>query len=229
MDLRTAMTSAMRRFVTGTLCAALVATAAAAKAPEPTGLGKLTFGMGVDQVKKLFPKMEELTLETNLGVGPLGGPNVQRFRLPKQTVAGVKQPVDLEIRFWKGKLWMIAVYYGVANDKAVMAALSKQYGPPTATNAQSSVWSGQHSVLFVEHGPGQYTIQDLALMKEAQAYVLDLLRKGRQAEALPKDTAQQVNGATLREPAPPTAASGAAPTAAPTGVATPKPDTGSPG
>lgn len=223
------MTSAMPRLVIGALCAALVATTAAAKPPEPTGFGKLKFGMSVDQVKKLFPKMEALSLETNLGVGPLGGPNVLRFRLPKQKVPGAKEPADVEVRFWKGKLWMIAVYYGVANDKTVMAALSEQYGPPTATNAQTSAWTGQHSVLFVEHGPGQYTIQDMAMMKEAQAYVLDLLRKGRQAEALPKDTAQQVNGATLREPAPPATASGTAPTAAPAGSATPKPNTDSPG
>ena len=158
-------------------CLALFSNVAAAMKAEPSGYEKLKFGMDVGQAKKLYPKMEELPVSKNLGISPLPPPNVVRYLLTAQHVSGAPQPVNVELRFWKGKFWFYVVYFGVPNNDAMVKALSRKYGPPTNVSAQSIVWGGSKTQTMIEPTEGRYQSQDMGMMREAQAWLLDALKK----------------------------------------------------
>jgi len=201
------------------LCLAVVAAAAekAAEKKEPTGFGEAKFGMTADEVRGKFPKLEELT--KNLGAVPVGGPYITRYVLWKQPLPGLSKPGDVEMRFWKGKLWVIIVYCGENGKDAMLAALTKAYGPATNTDVRYPSWIGEKSSLVSEPNETRYTMNDNAMSKEAQVWFAEVLRQGLAGKVMSGASPQGTpSGAT---PAAAPAASPAVPATPP--AATPVP------
>jgi len=157
----------------------LLASSAAAFENEPAGLGKLKFGMSPQQVEKLFPgKVRTLDME-HLGATPVKSAYIVRQVLPDQTVAGLPAPTNVELRYWKDKLWVIIVYYGANSNNDVAEGLNKQYGKPTISG-QDSIWRGQKVQVNTVMRERWYAIADLALSGEAQKVFAEDMRKAQE-------------------------------------------------
>jgi hypothetical protein len=144
---------------------------------EPTGYEKANFGLSVEEVKKLYPGIEELPLSKSLGAPVIKGPFITRYLLAKQKVPGAEAPVDLELRFWKGKLWLFIAYFGQTQGEAVVAKLKETYGPPTSDHAGYPIWNGAKTAIVVEMKDGRYTVQYNEFSTEAQAWYIAELKK----------------------------------------------------
>jgi hypothetical protein len=161
------------------LLSALVLVAGSAtaveKRPGPSGLGKATFGMTIDQVKKIYPGMEEA--KGSMGAPVVGGPYIKRFALHHQKVDGLPKPVDIELRFWKDKFWLYIVYIDGIDTAQVDKALTAAYGPVSNTDTAIGVWDGVKSAIVFERKNGRYSVNDNAMSKEASAWFVSLFRK----------------------------------------------------
>jgi hypothetical protein len=184
---------------------ALTALPASGITNEITGFNKAKFGSSIEAAKKVYPKMEPLT--ENLGATAFPSEHLARFVIRGAPVDELKKSTDVELRFWKGKLWAYIVYYGDGNAAVIIEALTKRLGPPNGSNPEKPGWLGETSMTFVETSAHWYSVTDNGLSKDAQAWFTEKLKGG----GIPV-------GAV---PAPTTAAPAAAPPAATPPVAAP--------
>jgi hypothetical protein len=158
------------------LAAALSAEPASAKGP--TGYGKVPFGATLKEFQKAYPKAEQLELTQNLGAPVIRGPDIARYALHGQSYPGAAKPIDVEVRFWKGKLWLYIAYFPPAESEAVLAKLVADNGPSTNKSADYPTWNFPQSTILLEKKLGRVTVNDTASTKEAQAWFLAELKKG---------------------------------------------------
>jgi hypothetical protein len=163
------------------LLTTLLATPAVALENQPDGLGKAKLGMSPQQVEKLY-KVRTLDKE-NLGATPVYSADILRQVLADQQVPGLKVPTNVELRYWKNKLWVIIVYFGQNGGEAVNEALTKQFGKPTITSTDS-VWQFPKVMVNTANRDRWYAIADTALSKEAQAAFMEDLRKAAEQRQL---------------------------------------------
>ncbi|MDX2166991.1 MAG: hypothetical protein SF182_08010 [Deltaproteobacteria bacterium] len=151
-----------------------------ANAAEPTGYGKAKFGSSTAAVKKLYPTLREVAPTDKLVAPFIGGPFITRMLLDNQTVAGLPKPVLVELRFWKDQLWGAIGYFGDNTDQQVMDMLTKQLGPPQASNAAQVTWTGKATQTIVSPRLRWYGTTDDALSKQAQAWLAEEIEKAKQ-------------------------------------------------
>ena len=162
-----------------TLLLILLPAAAAAEVKEPTGYEKLPFGASIEDAEKAFPDLEKLGQDKSLGAAVVGGPHIARFALRKQKIEGIPEPVNVELRFWKGKFWLYIVYFHKGETEAVVAHLKKTYGEQTGPDPGFPVWNLEKATILVETKSDRYTVNDQALSKEAQAWFVEAFTKAR--------------------------------------------------
>jgi len=149
---------------------------------QPTGYGKARFGMSPQEVEKLFKGKVRTLGEENLGATPITGPNVVRQVISDQKVPGFDQPTNVELRYWKGKLWVAIIYYGQNSTEQVNQALLKLYGEPTVM-AADILWQFPKVMVNTANRERWYAIGDTALSREVQAVFLEELRQQQQPAA----------------------------------------------
>lgn len=168
---------------------ALTAALATAAVKDPlTAFGSAKLGASLADVKKAYPKMEALAPMANLGAQGFVSDHLARFVVRNAQVPELKRKADVELRFWKDKLWAYIVYYGDGNDQAVVETLTKRFGPPNGTNPQKPSWAGETSTTFVETSQHWYSVTDNAISKDAAAWFvsnLQQLQSGMKAPAAP--------------------------------------------
>jgi hypothetical protein len=176
----------------GAAIALALCCAPAAAIKGPSGYGKARFGSTVAQVKKLYPGLEELPPEKTLGAPVINGPDIARYVLHNQTYPGVKNPVDVEIRFWKGKLWLYIAYFPVDEGNAVQSKLTADLGAPENPTSEYPSWKLDTVSVLLEKKLGRVTVNENALSKEAQAWFLAELKKGMAGRRPPANAPAQV-------------------------------------
>lgn len=194
----------MRALRVTVILAALGSLPAAALTNEVTSVGKATLGQSRAQVQKAYPKMQPTN--ENLGSQPFSSEYLERFVVTDFVVPETRQKGVMELRFWKGKLWAIIVYYGDGNDAKVIEAFTARMGPPNGTNPAKPGWNGDKSQNFVETERHWYGITDNEISKDAQAWFYARLRAAQGGAAA---------GQSAPAPTPPVAPPATAPAAAP--------------
>lgn len=203
-----------RNSIIGLLVVALLSLEAGAQAPTPKrdgpdGFGRAKFGMSVEEVKKAYPKME--VLDRMLGAAVVSGPFVKRFLLPGMKHPGLAKPTDVELRFWKDRLWVAIVYFGDNPEAKVLEALRKQNGEP---EPGSNSWTGRKSTVVFVPRQRWYSVGDNAITQEVQQLFMEEFRRkfSQQAPAAPPAPATPVDIQAATVPAAPTAPTSSAPT-----------------
>ena len=168
-----------RRALTWLALAMLIAQPAAAITHELTGFGTVPFGSSVEAAKKVYPKMEVVT--GNLGATAFPSEHLQRFVVRGVGVNELKKSTDVELRFWKDKLWAYIVYYGADSEPVVIEKLTTRFGPPNGTNPAKPSWQGDKTLTFVETSQDWYSVTDDAISKDAQAWFFEKLKGSQPA------------------------------------------------
>lgn len=162
------------------LAAVALAPVAAVAATPPVdtlkGFGPAPFGTRWEKAQALFPTAEVMSDKQNLGAPSVGGPFVHRLLLKAQSVEGLPKPVDVELRFWKKRLWVVQVYWGANPDQDVLAMLAKRLGPSQSSDPAAPLWitdATQTTVTLKQH---TYGTADLALSAGAQSWFKKLMK-----------------------------------------------------
>lgn len=159
---------------------------------EPTGFGKAKFGASPQEVEKLYKGKIKGLGQESLGATPVFSPFVVRQSLSEQKVLGLEQPVTVELRYWKDRLWVVIVYYGQNGTEAVNEALRKEYGKPDQSSGDQ-IWQGKKVLVNTANRERWYAISDNAIAHEAQLAFMEEMRKAqekmRERQGLPAQTA----------------------------------------
>jgi hypothetical protein len=180
--------------------AAAATAAPTAPGGEFTGYGKAPFGMRWEAAKKLFPKAEELPDGKDMGAANIGGPFIHRLYLTDQKVEGLPKPVNVELRFWKKKLWGVIIYFKDDDPKLVLAMLTKRLGASQSTDPDNPLWVFDKTQTSASMKQSWYGINDSGLSKQAQAWFA-LVMTGQWRAASPAELDEVED----RTPAPATA------------------------
>jgi hypothetical protein len=194
----------------GMLFGAAVLLAAPVWAGDITGVGKTKFGQSVEEVKKIYPKMEPLRQEQVLGAQTIMADDLVRFVVRDTSAPGLKTPGDVELRFWKGKLWAIIVYYKDNDPAQVEAAISKELGPNTGKAPGSPYWKGTAMTAMMDTKLKWYSLTDDAISKDAQAWFIEKVRAQKGVNVVEQTPAAAAPAAATPAAAPPAAATPAA-------------------
>lgn len=169
-----------------TRCAMLIAAvcllplAAGAAAPKPVdtlkGYGPAPFGTRWERARTLFPGAAVLPEGKSVGAPTVGGPFVHRLYLTNQHVEGLAKPVNVELRFWKKKLWVVQVYWGDNAPADVVAMLTKRLGPSLGNDPNAPIWADDFTQTTVTMPMHTYGTADLALSAEAQVWLKKVIR-----------------------------------------------------
>jgi hypothetical protein len=155
------------------------------KSKEPTGLGAARFGMSVEQVQRIYPGMRELRQGEKFAAAAVYTPNIRRFALENQKIAGRDKPTTIELRFWKDQLWLYITYVDEAESSAVIEGLAKQYGPPDHNEGGRPLWAGDRTLILGEFPRGYYTIQDETISRQAQTWFSEAAAAANREQHLP--------------------------------------------
>jgi hypothetical protein len=147
---------------------------------EPTVFGKARFGMALEQMKALYPEMEDL--KKSLGAAVAEGQFIARRVLWKQKLPGLPEPTDVELRFWKNQLWVVITYFGANDLDTVLKTLTERYGPPQG-DPGTPVWTGAKSTVIVAAKARWYSVHDNAISKEAQTIFIEDLKRSLERRA----------------------------------------------
>ncbi len=142
---------------------------------EFTGYAGIPWGTRWEEVKKRLPKAVDIPDGKNLGATPLGLPFVHRLELEQQQFPGLKEPVTVELRFWKKKLWGVIVYFGNNKDEDVTALLLKRLGPQDGTDATYPSWKTDKTQTSADMRVRWFGATDTPLSLQAQAWFALLL------------------------------------------------------
>jgi hypothetical protein len=210
------------------LLAAAAVAAAAATAAEPTaapaaapsvasltGFGAVKFGATVEEARKAWPAMAVLHQDIKMPSAAFTSPFLERFVIRKHAIAGLASPVDVELRFWEGKLWAFLVYFEKADMNAALQHLEKTYGPRTSGIETRPIWRGEAVTLQAMAEAGWYGATDNAISDKARAWFFKELTgnpQGQQA-AQPAPGAESAPGGGTAAPAAATAAPATTPQA----------------
>lgn len=166
-----------KRTIALAILLALLAAPVLAVTNELTGFGAVKLGSSVEEMKKVHPAMAPLGPTETLGSQAFVSEYLARYVLRGVEVPELKRKADVELRFWKDKLWVYIVYYAADDEKAVIEALTKRLGPPNGTNPQKPGWVGDTSTVFVETAKHWYAVSDNTISKDAQAWFITNLRQ----------------------------------------------------
>lgn len=147
-----------------------VAKANPANVKEFTGLGSFPFGGSLADFVKQYPKAEPLPEGKDLGSPTIGGPYIRRFVLQDQKFEGVDKPTQIEVRFWKNKLWAVIVYYGDNDDKKIHTMLDERLGPITTGDDDNPLWELEKTQVTAQRKQRWFGITQTALSNEARAW-----------------------------------------------------------
>ena len=150
---------------------------------EEKPLAKLSLRASVAEVQKIYPKMRKLDRE-QFGAMVVSSPLIDRYYQPDVKLEGLAHPVALELRFWKGQLWVLIAYLGDNSEDDMVAWLQKTYGPPRATKPNAS-WFGTTRTIVVNSKGRWLSWNDNALSAEIQK----LLMKEMHMRLMPTPTA----------------------------------------
>lgn len=153
----------------------LAAPAAAASTALFAGYGPAAFGTRWEKALPMFPKAEPLDNAANLGSPNVGGPFVHRLLLRDQQVAGLAKPVQVELRFWKKKLWVVQVYWGENRTEDVLAMLNEQLGPSDSAAPNDPLWIKGDVQTTISPKQGWFGSTDLAISGDAQDWLKKLM------------------------------------------------------
>jgi hypothetical protein len=177
----------------------LAASAAADKFPEPTGFGKVKFGMSVAEARKLYPKLQP-TKGTEEAVAKGEQPQlVLIYEMDNQSVGPLTR-CQVQLRFFTGELYEVGVR---CPDRAKVGQyLQKTYGEPTKSTQNAVFWMGQRSSVSLAPRNGAFGFSDNKRLQAMQSMLFAQLQKMGAGET----PAAAAPGAT---PAPPEAPAGA--------------------
>jgi hypothetical protein len=192
------------------LIGAAVLLAAPGWAADITAVGKAKFGQSVDEVKKIYPKMEQLRPEQVLGAQTIMADDLVRYVVRDTSAPALKTPGDVELRFWKGKLWAFIVYYKANDPKQVEAAISEQLGPNTGKAPGSPYWKGTTMTAMMDTKLKWYSLTDDAISKDAQAWFIEKVRSQKGVNVIEQTPAAAPAAAATPAAAAPAAATPAA-------------------
>lgn len=197
-------------FVAAILTAAALVQSSAAAEPSVeslTGYGKASFGASVDEVKALWPDMQTVAPDTQLPSAAFVSPHLGRFLLKGEQIPGLSKPVDVELRFWEGKLWAYLVYFDKADKAAALQYLEKTYGMRTSGIEDRPIWGGEKVTLQAVGEAGWFGATDNALSDQARAWFFTALT-GNPEGNKPPDVAPTPLGAAPVPAAPAAATPG---------------------
>jgi hypothetical protein len=129
---------------------------AAAEFKEPTGWDKVTFLMGEEQVKKIYPDMVKVE-------GPTGMPNpvpdlppfpLVRYQLSKQKVGDMQCQVVFQ--FFQQRLTHLEFYCG--NAAKAQEYLLTEYGEPSLKGDSGWQWLGKKALVTFNPKTGIFNI-----------------------------------------------------------------------
>ena len=169
---------------------ALLVAASGAIAEEPTGFGTASFGMSLKDVWAMYPKARLLGEKESLGAAVLDGPYIERLALRDQPVPGFPKPTTVELRFWKGKLWGVVVFFGDNDPEVCKAYLAQAYGPTTVRDTSMPLWRGDKVTTTATYKQGWYGYTDNALSQEVSAWLAEAL-KGSWKRATAEENAER--------------------------------------
>jgi hypothetical protein len=149
------------------------------KAKEPAGFDKAKFGMSPAQVQKLYKDRVQPLKDEHLGASPVLSSLVQRQVIRDFKLPGVESPVNVELRYWKEKLWVVIVYYGNNGQETVVESMRKVYGPPDVSG-QDALWRGTKVQINTANRERWYAIADQALSLEAQALFMEDMKRAEE-------------------------------------------------
>jgi hypothetical protein len=158
------------------LLLALLVAGSAAIAAEPTGFEAAKFGMSLEDVWRLYPAAQLLGEKETLGAAVLDGPYIERLALRNQPVPGFPKPTTVELRFWKGRLWGVIVFFGDNDPEACKAHLARVYGPTTSRDPNMPLWRGDTVTTTGTYKQGWYGYTDNALSQEVSAWLAEALK-----------------------------------------------------
>jgi hypothetical protein len=137
----------------------------------------VSFGTSAEEVKKVYPKLENLGENQSLGAPAVGGPHITNYALRNQTIEGHQKPVQVEMRFWKGKFWLYIVYFDKTDLDGMLAHFTAVYGEPNSATAKFPLWNFDKSTILVDAKQYRYTINDNELSKEARTWFVEALKQ----------------------------------------------------
>jgi hypothetical protein len=146
--------------------------------------------------------MRELQHGEKLAAAAVYTPNIRRFVVSGQKLAGSEVPVTVELRFWKDELWIYLTYFEAADKARVLAWLEKQYGPPDHSRDERPLWAGDRILILGELVRGWFTVQDETISRKAQTWFAEAAAAGHAGKHMPLKAT------------PPATATGGAPTPA---------------
>lgn len=152
------------------------ATPGTAAAQGVTAFGQATFGMSWAEVRGRYPRAQELAAGQERAAPSIGGPYVRRLLLAAQPVEGFKGTADVELRFWKNRLWTVVVYLGPEPDPPMMTVLRAHFGSPANSDADNPQWTRGSTQITAAVKQHWYAINDVALSAEAQAWFVKAMR-----------------------------------------------------
>jgi hypothetical protein len=159
----------------------LVSSAAYATAPAPTparavphGFGKAKFGMTLEQVRRLYPKLAPAPAITGAAYFP--SPNLARYWITKVDVPGLRNRCNVEFHFWNNHLWNVIVHYRTNPFADVMKNLRRAYGPPTSEVRDPS-WALGTATITTSPGQMWYGFDDAKITKDVQRALLEAVHQ----------------------------------------------------
>lgn len=143
--------------------ASLRAEEAPSRNPAPTGFGPVRFGMKEAEARQALPDLEVAPALP----GPLAHADLRRLVRMAEKVPGLQEKVDLELRFWKGRLWAIYVYASRNSPETLRGYLEKEFGAPSAAG-DDPVWVWPEVSIVGHPRQGWFSLSDKELGREAQ-------------------------------------------------------------
>lgn len=150
-----------------------------------TGFGDAKFGSTIEEARKALPAMEPLSHDIKMPSAHFSSPHLERFVLRKHVVAGLASPVDVELRFWEGKLWAFLVYFEKTDLDAALKLLEKTYGPRTTGTEVQPIWRGEKATLQAMGKAGWYGATDNAISEKAREWFFAELKRNPGAVLTP--------------------------------------------
>ncbi len=147
---------------------------------EPDGIGKAKWGMSEAEVKKLYPKIQELPAPTPAEPLPF---TLTNYTLEHQSIGPLKD-CTVGLRFFNHQL--VDGQYNCANKDKVHDYLMKRFGQPTQINARKVItWVGRKSSVSEMGASGRFAFADTAGSQNMgmTLYTYGLRRQQQQAAA----------------------------------------------
>lgn len=146
------------------------ATPAATALPGLSGFGPVTVGMPLERVRELLPAAQPIANTVMLGAPTLDSPYLSRLLLENQSFPGLPKPIDVELRFWKDRLWIVHLYTRDNPPEAVRAMLVERLGPPHSEHPRTLAWANETTTVHGQLALRWIAITDVEISREPQAW-----------------------------------------------------------